>query len=410
MKTQIALLILQTLKSVTKKIHHTIKIHHATKRIHQPHLIWAIKGSQKLPKRTRRSPKRRANKEKKNGTLMQENNVVNISGVDLREGEIKVLNKGLNFGIQDNFDLFNTVIDLQKYIRKLSLKKFFNSRQPAVSGVSTPDGPEDSILGPLCIPLFVEAVLERLTRGVKSSQLRTMSLQVVIASLYYNPALLLNTLEQIRFPHSSEPITAQFVNQWVNDTDCFLGLHDRKVCIIGLSILMELPNRPPSVNAVVSLIVPLILLLFLGLRQVCASREQPDQRPSLQDPKSETEESEEIPSDEEEGNGLGQAMQENLGQEEEEEDDWDDEVLEETALEGFSTPLDSVDALDEYQFFTEALLRVQGQDLSWYHSLTAPLSNDQKKHLHEIYSMAEQRKNAAGLAAPQTSTINCNRR
>ncbi|XP_075439514.1 importin-8-like isoform X2 [Ascaphus truei] len=222
-----------------------------------------------------------------------------------------------------------------------------------------------------CIPLFVEAVLERLTRGVKSSQLRTMCLQVVIASLYYNPALLLNTLEQIRFPHSSEPITAQFVNQWVNDTDCFLGLHDRKVCIIGLSILMELSNRPPSVDAVVSLIVPSILLLFLGLRQVCASREQPDQRPSLRDPKTETEESEEIPSDEEEGNGLGQAMQENLGQEEEEEDDWDDEVLEETALEGFSTPLDSVDALDEYQFFTEALLR---------------------------------------LAAPQTSTINCNRR
>ncbi|XP_075440877.1 importin-8-like isoform X1 [Ascaphus truei] len=155
-----------------------------------------------------------------------------------------------------------------------------------------------------------------------------MSLQVVIASLYYNPALLLNTLEQIRFPHSSEPITAQFVNQWVNDTDCFLGLHDRKVCIIGLSNLMELPNRPPSVDAVVSLIVPSILLLFLGLRQVCASREQPDQRPSLQDPKTETEENEETPSDEEEGNGLGQAMQENLGQEEEEEeDDWDDEVL-----------------------------------------------------------------------------------
>nr|DBA30347.1 TPA: hypothetical protein GDO54_006343 [Pyxicephalus adspersus] len=74
-----------------------------------------------------------------------------------------------------------------------------------------------------CIPLFVEAVLERLTRNVKASELRTMCLQVVIAALFYNPPLLLNTLEQIRFPHSSEPITAQFINQWVNDTDCFLG-------------------------------------------------------------------------------------------------------------------------------------------------------------------------------------------
>ncbi|XP_039677499.1 importin-8-like [Perca fluviatilis] len=41
-----------------------------------------------------------------------------------------------------------------------------------------------------CIPLFVEAVLERLMRGVKSSELRTMCLQVAIAALYYNPALL----------------------------------------------------------------------------------------------------------------------------------------------------------------------------------------------------------------------------
>lgn len=42
--------------------------------------------------------------------------------------------------------------------------------------------------------------------------------------------------------------------------------------------------------------------------------------------------------------------------EEEEEDDWDEEVLEETALEGFSTPLDLDNSVDEYQFFTQALL------------------------------------------------------
>lgn len=74
-----------------------------------------------------------------------------------------------------------------------------------------------------CIPLFVEAVLERLTRGVKTSELRTMCLQVAIAALYYNPELLFHTLENIRFPHNPEPITAQFINQWMNDTDCFLG-------------------------------------------------------------------------------------------------------------------------------------------------------------------------------------------
>ncbi|CAJ0960718.1 unnamed protein product [Ranitomeya imitator] len=272
-----------------------------------------------------------------------------------------------------------------------------------------------------CIPLFVEAVLERLTRGVKSSELRTMCLQVAIASLYYNPALLLNTLEQIRFPHSSEPITAQFINQWVNDTDCFLGLHDRKMCIIGLSILMELPGRPAAVSAVASVIVPSILLLFLGLKQVRAHRDHPEKQTSSRANKTETEENEEIPSDEEESSG--QAMQENAGENDEEDDDedWDDEALEETALEAFSTPLDCHGALDEYQLFTDSLLGelpaflcslhrsepqsrnpeplsltgVQSRDPAWYHSLTASLSNDQKKQLQEIYTLSEQRKNAA---------------
>uniref|UniRef100_A0A672NY98 Importin-8-like n=1 Tax=Sinocyclocheilus grahami TaxID=75366 RepID=A0A672NY98_SINGR len=123
-----------------------------------------------------------------------------------------------------------------------------------------------------CIPLFVEAVLERLTRGVKSSELRTMCLQVVIAALYYNPTLLIHTLENIRFPHSPEPITAQFINQWMNDTELFLGLHDRKMCIIGLSVLMELPSRPAVLEEVAGQIVPSILLLFLGLKHIYATR------------------------------------------------------------------------------------------------------------------------------------------
>ena len=68
---------------------------------------------------------------------------------------------------------------------------------------------------------------------------------------------------------------------------------------------------------------------------------------------------EEISSDEEETNVTAQAMQSNNGRgedEEEDDDDWDEEVLEETALEGFSTPLDLDNSVDEYQFFTQALL------------------------------------------------------
>ncbi|XP_033019366.1 importin-8 isoform X2 [Lacerta agilis] len=255
-----------------------------------------------------------------------------------------------------------------------------------------------------CIPLFVEAVLERLTRGVKTSELRTMCLQVAIAALYYNPDLLLHTLENIRFPHNPEPITAQFINQWMNDTDCFLGLHDRKMCIIGLSILMGLPNRPPAVDAVAAQIVPSVLLLFLGLKQLCATRQHTEHEEHAKSEKNDTEDNEEIASDEEEGNEVSQEMQENHtggggdagDEDEDDDDDWDDDdALEETALEGFSTPIDLDDGVDEYQFFTQALLAIQSRDAAWYHLLTAPLSNDQKTQLQGICALAEHRRSSA---------------
>lgn len=79
---------------------------------------------------------------------------------------------------------------------------------------------------------------------------------------------------------------------------------------------------------------------------------------------------EEIPSDEDETNEVSQAMQENHGgggggsagggdeedEDDDDDDDWDEDALEETALEGFSTPLDLENGVDEYQFFTQALL------------------------------------------------------
>ncbi|GAA6224932.1 importin-8 isoform X1, partial [Lates japonicus] len=38
---------------------------------------------------------------------------------------------------------------------------------------------------------------------------------------------------------------------------------------------------------------------------------------------------------------------------------------------------------------------VQNTDAAWYQSLTAPLSDDQKKQLQEIYSISQQRRSTA---------------
>ncbi|NIG60946.1 importin 7 [Pontoporia blainvillei] len=99
-----------------------------------------------------------------------------------------------------------------------------------------------------CIPLFVEAALERLTREVKTSELRTMYLQVAIAALYYNRHLLLNTLENFHFPNNIEPVTDHFITQWLNDVDCFLRLHDRKMCVLGLCALIDMEQIPQVLN------------------------------------------------------------------------------------------------------------------------------------------------------------------
>ncbi|XP_038174774.1 importin-8 isoform X2 [Arvicola amphibius] len=244
-----------------------------------------------------------------------------------------------------------------------------------------------------CIPLFVQLALERLTRGVKTSELRTMCLQVAIAALYYSPELLFHTLEQVQLPHNPGPVTSQFINQWMSDTDYFLGHHDRKMCIIGLSILLELQNRPPAVDAVAAQILPSILFLFLGLKQVCATRQMVSRGDPAKAQKANIEEDEEISSEEEGTDVSAPAVQSHAGRgEEEEDDDWDEDVLEETALEGFSTPLDLSNSVDEYQFFTHALLTVQNRDAAWYQLLVAPLSEDQKRKLQEVYTFAEHRR------------------
>ncbi|XP_008399431.1 importin-8 isoform X3 [Poecilia reticulata] len=255
-----------------------------------------------------------------------------------------------------------------------------------------------------CIPLFVEAVLERLMRGVKSSELRTMCLQVVIAALYYNPALLIQTLDNMHFPHSPQPITAHFINQWINDTEFFLGFHDRKMCVIGLTMLMELPSRPAALERVAGQIIPSILLLFLGLKHMYASRliNKPDllAHAGAHD----EDQNEEIPSDEDEVNENQNTIHQSSmaaghgGDDDDNDDDddyWDEDAFEGTPLEEYSTPLDYDNGEDEYQVFTAALLRIQNSNAAWYQCLMAPLSDDQKKQLQEIYSISQQRRSTA---------------
>lgn len=106
-------------------------------------------------------------------------------------------------------------------------------------------------------------------------------------------------------------------------------------------------------------------------------------------------------------------------------EDWEEDDAEETALEGYTTTVDDEDNfVDEYQIFKAILqskisrfvLRpsrsvnaecvdwshfyccadIQSRDPAWYQALTQALDEEQRKHLLDIGTLADQRRAAHG--------------
>lgn len=262
-----------------------------------------------------------------------------------------------------------------------------------------------------CIPSFVQLVLERLTREVKTSELRTMCLQVVIAALYYNPSLLLTTLEKIHIPNTTDSITSHFIHQWICDTDCFLGLHDRKMCVLGLCTLVSSPiYRSKVKNEVIQKIIPSLLVLFDGLKRAYAYKAQEEDEDSEEEEEEEYEQ-EVLGSDEDDvtddseylerlSNNIKKkspfAVTSATIEDDDASDEEEEDGAEETALEDYVTPLDEEDStVDEYVVFKEVMHNIKNTDPNLYNILTSHLSAEQQKSFEEVLVLADQRKAAA---------------
>ncbi|XP_025407718.1 importin-7 isoform X2 [Sipha flava] len=261
-----------------------------------------------------------------------------------------------------------------------------------------------------CIPPIVEIALQRLVREIKSSELRAMCLQVIVAAIYYNPHLLFETLDKLQSSISTpESISVHFIRQWLLDTDCFFGIHDRKLCVMGLLTLMALsPNRPIAVNEHATQIVPSMLMLFDGLNRAYNNKDATEDEESSEEEDTDTEN--ELASDEDEidesltytNDNKRKTLLPNLnmisGTEDDSDSDDDDyEPPEETMLEVYTTPLDADDnnadeSLDVYILFKTVLLSIQQNDPAWYSALTNHLNSDQQKSINEIMVLAEQRR------------------
>lgn len=260
-------------------------------------------------------------------------------------------------------------------------------------------GKLDHVLGS-----FIELVLQRLTREVLTSELRTMCLQVVIAGMYYNTPLLFDILSKIQMPNVEGSILNHFLKQWLHDSDSFLGLHDRKISVLGLCALLSMAGqRPQEVTEVAPQILPAALVLFQGLKRAYASRANEEES----DSDDEDEDDEEaydgtvLSSDEDEIDETSQQYLERLEKAQNRGDDDDsdevtDDGAEETALESYTTTLDSENCpIDEYSTFKDILTNLPNQDSGWYQLLMSGLEQTQMKEIEDIFKLADQRKAAA---------------
>merc|ERR1711990_269875 len=204
------------------------------------------------------------------------------------------------------------------------------------------------------MPKLLEPALERLTKEIKTSELRQMCLQVDIAGIIYNCEMVLTLLDQIRFPNSAEPIGAdQFVRKWLSHIEDFTGIHDRRVCIMGLCALMQSSNKPPCLSepGIQGQIMGDYIHLFNGLKKAIQMRDEDEEN-------------------------------------EDDDGDWEGE----TGLEGYQTLIDDEETLDYDVFiiFKKSLMSLESSSQQFYNALTNSLTPDFKQELMKLMTEADQ--------------------
>ncbi|VDP89150.1 unnamed protein product [Echinostoma caproni] len=274
-------------------------------------------------------------------------------------------------------------------------------------------------------PKFIELALTRLTQSIVASELRVMCLQVVVAGILYSPGDVLTMMTEHQWPGTTVPILAEFLKLWISDVDVFLGLHDRRLYVLGLCLLLSLPaaQRSSVVEAFGKDYMPTLLVLFGGLKRAYAAKAQNQAESDDSDEEeSEEEDLEEkaLGSDEDEVDEEGASYLEMLegevgassgvttdfncislftmraifsflqGEDDDDDEDDDDENEdEETALEAFETEMDKSECdMDEYVTFYRVMTELERSDPNWYSQLIGHLTEPQQKELKEVVDTA----------------------
>jgi len=268
------------------------------------------------------------------------------------------------------------------------------------------------------ITVVVQTRLFDATRIIQTAELRTMLLQVLISGLFISTESMVTILHTLRVQGTDTPMMAYLLKQWMDDIDCFLGLHDRKVAVLGLCTVLRLgPSIVNGLAGVQDKLLSSMLVLFQGLKRAYVNKAAEDGEDSDSENESDFDENDALDDNEDELNdddiigSVNDKIQEGgcpfeitstIEDDEEtqgDEEDLDDfgdygEAGSETGLEAFTTPLDKEDTdIDEYCYFKTVMCGLEGTE--WGMFLTAQLTEEQKKELMEVATMADQRRAVA---------------
>ncbi|KAH7309082.1 armadillo-type protein [Stachybotrys elegans] len=252
-----------------------------------------------------------------------------------------------------------------------------------------------------CVEGFIGMAMNILaTQDVKITSLKIHFMEMVINAVYYNPLLALHVLEQKGW-------TNRFFSLWFGSMTSFSRVHDKKLCIVAISALLEL--NPDQVPASVSIGWPRLLQgiseLFRTLPTALKKREEALRDDFHLDPSYDYGEEEEwaddeatwaveenaLPEDESgEGKDESKAYLEFLNEEAQKfsrviDDNDDDDLGEDSVL--LESPLDKI---EPYQLFKAILLKMQQEQPMFYASLAGHLSAEEQAIVQGVMVKADE--------------------
>lgn len=123
------------------------------------------------------------------------------------------------------------------------------------------------------IPSFCEIVLDRYISGTSTEsstkELRNLCLQTFLVVLYIDSDLFFQIMKTLEQKYAGSNLLNSLFEEWLTNINYFMGLHDRKVCIMAICKLLTLPANqiPPIVHTLAPKIMPELMILFENLKE-----------------------------------------------------------------------------------------------------------------------------------------------